>query len=55
LQKTLYLTVIMDWFSRKVRSWDLSNTLDQLLPKNWTKTQGDTMAPAEAKTIGLIT
>ena len=24
----LYLTVIMDWFSRKVLSWELSNTLD---------------------------
>ncbi len=24
----LYLTVIMDWFSRRVLTWELSNTLD---------------------------
>jgi putative transposase len=32
----LYLTVVMDWYSRKVLSWRVSNSLDaRQLSKKW--------------------
>ena len=38
-----YLTVIMDWFSRKVLSWRLSNTFDsRFCVEGWRRPFGDT-------------
>ena len=43
----MYLTAVMDWYSRYVLSWRLSNTLDEVDPIVWTEIEPSLATPVQ--------